>query len=179
MLPGIHPEDKSAEAKSVTFDVMQRRASLQMVEQQKASTILRYLKDGDSFGELPFLSHQPCLSTVKAQTYCEIMALGRTHYKAVLQMFPKLLIHAEGYRHEMLLLYKKQKRDAEAQSTRSHTSGASLAFVKQGSAAVTRKAVDALHLVKRVGSHSVLPLPRHNTDPPTSRECPPSGSVRV
>ena len=30
-------------------------------------------------------------------------------------MFPKLLIHAEGYRHEMMLLYKKQKRDAEAQ----------------------------------------------------------------
>jgi CRP-like cAMP-binding protein len=68
------------------------------------------LGSGDSFGEQSFLTRERSSLTVRTLGYCELMTLHYKDFTALLEEYPDLATHVEGYRREQLEKYKAKTR---------------------------------------------------------------------
>ena len=65
-----------------------RRGEVEVLAQDERTRVVT-LGDGDYFGELALLTHQPRSASIRALDYCDLYTLDREHFEEVLAQFPE------------------------------------------------------------------------------------------
>jgi len=60
---------------------------------ESGGTVLATLRDGDFFGEMALLLHQPRTATVRAVGYCDLYTLDKTAFEGVVRKYPEFSDH--------------------------------------------------------------------------------------